>query len=190
VPKSVPNPIEQARHQMLQVVDALKRDAQLIVHEGKWLGMLTFPWSYGVVFTRITRKQFDAAGLASAIEPHRVICSDEMLEECEPEAFQSRLWDMFPQLMRGTLSLPQIDRVRWNLFPEVRVAEQGTLFAASPFDDADEAATSWWPSASPCRAMACPRLLVTVLNADMERHLLTLRDAIDEVRLQSGGDGA
>ncbi|MDM0002509.1 3'-5' exonuclease [Variovorax sp. J22P240] len=141
VPKSVPNPIEQARHQTLQVVDALKRDAQLIVHEGKWQGMLTFPWSYGVVFTRITRKQFEAAGLASAIEPHRVICSDEMLEDVEPEAFQSRLWDMFPQLMRGTLSLPQIDRVRWNLFPEVRVAEQGLLFSSSPFDDADEAAS-------------------------------------------------
>ena len=31
--------------------------------------------------------------------------------------------------MRGALSLPQIDRVRWNLFPEVRVAVQGALFA-------------------------------------------------------------
>lgn len=58
-----------------------------------------------------------------------------MLEDVEPEALQSRLWDMFPQLMRGTLSLPQIDRVRWNLFPEVRVPEQGALF-----DDADEEA--------------------------------------------------
>jgi len=140
VPKNVPNPIEQARHQALQVVDALKRDAQLIVHEGKWQGMLTFPWSYGVVLTRITRKQFDTAGLGNAIEPHRVICSDEMLEDCEPEPFQRRLWEMFPRLMTGTLSLPQIDRVRWNLFPEVRVAEQGTLFAGSPFDDADDAA--------------------------------------------------
>jgi len=139
VPKSVPNPIEQARHQSLQVVDTLKRDAQLVQHEGKWQGMLTFPWSYGVVFTRITRKQFDAAGLSRAIEPNRVICSDEMLEDCESESFQMRLWEMFPQLMRGTLSLPQIDRVRWNLFPEVRVAEQGVLF--SSFDDADEAAT-------------------------------------------------
>ncbi|BEP45979.1 nuclease-related domain-containing DEAD/DEAH box helicase (plasmid) [Variovorax sp. V15] len=136
VAKSVPNPIEQARHQALQVVDTLKRDAQLIQHEGKWKGMLTFPWSYGVVLTRITRKQFEAAGLGSAIEPNRVVCSDEMLEDAEPEDFQSRLWDMFPVLMRGTLSLPQIDRVRWNLFPEVRVPEQGALF-----DDADDTAT-------------------------------------------------
>ncbi|MDP9606329.1 UNVERIFIED_ORG: hypothetical protein J2W38_006149 [Variovorax paradoxus] len=136
VPKNVPNPVEQARHQALQVADALKRDPQLIQHEGKWKGMLTFPWSYGVVFTRITRKQFEAAGLGSAIEPNRVVCSDEMLEDAEPEAFQGRLWDMFPVLMRGTLSLPQIDRVRWSLFPEVRVPQQGALF-----DDADERAT-------------------------------------------------
>lgn len=31
------------------------------------------------------------------------------------------------------------------------------------------------------------RGLVTVLNADMERHLRTLRGAIDEVRVKSGG---
>jgi len=57
VPKGVPNPIEQARHHAHQVVDALKRDAQLVQRDGKWQGMLTFPWSYGVVFTRITRRQ-------------------------------------------------------------------------------------------------------------------------------------
>lgn len=134
--KRVANPFEQARHYALQVVDALKRDAELVQHDGKWQGLLTFPWSCGVVLTRITRKQFDAAGLGRAIEPQRVICSDEMLEDVEPEALQSRLWDMFPQLMRGALSVPQIDRVRWNLFPEVRVAAQGLLF-----DDADPDST-------------------------------------------------
>jgi hypothetical protein len=34
-----------------------------------------------------------------------------------------------PDLMRGVLSLPQIDRVRWILFPEVRVNTQIGLFA-------------------------------------------------------------
>ena len=112
MPKRVPNPIEQARH------PALKRDAQLIVHEGKWQGMFTFPWSYGVVFTRITRKQFEAAGLGHAIEPHRVICSDEMVEECEPEPFQRRLWEMFPRLMSGTLAAPDRPRAPEPFFPE------------------------------------------------------------------------
>jgi hypothetical protein len=82
---------------------------------------LVFPWSYGVVLTHITRRQFEAAGLDQAIAPQRVMCSDEMTSSVDAEDFQSRLWGMFPTLMRGVLSLPQIDRVRWILFPEVRV---------------------------------------------------------------------
>ena len=42
---------------------------------------------------------------------------------------------MFPTLMRGVLSLPQIDRVRWILFPEIRVSTQTDLFQ----DDGSEA---------------------------------------------------
>ena len=128
IPKTVSNPAEQACQHAHHVVDALKRDAQLIHAEGKWQGMLTFPWSYGVVLTNITRKQFEAAELHRAIEEHRVVCSDEMTESVDPEALQSRFWGMFPVLMRGALSLPQIDRVRWTLFPEIRVQNQGLLF--------------------------------------------------------------
>lgn len=130
-PKSVFNPIEQARHYAHQVVDALSRDKQLVRAEGK----LAFPWSYGVVLTHITRKQFEAAELNLAIESHRVICADEMTSTVDAEDFQSRLWSMFPILMRGTLSLPQIDRVRWILFPEVRVSVQADLFGAEEDQD-------------------------------------------------------
>lgn len=135
LPKQVINPIEQARHYAHQVVDALARDPQLVQGAGAHRGALTFPWSYGVVFTRITRQQFDAAGLTQAIEANRVICADEMTEAIEPEDLQSRLWDMFPRLSRGLLTLPQIDRVRWILFPEVRIAAQPGLF-----DDTGDAA--------------------------------------------------
>lgn len=126
VPKNVPNPIEQARHYAHQVVDALSRDPRLTSGDGK----LAFPWSYGVVLAHITRRQFESAELQLAVEPHRVICSDEMTATVEAEEFQSRLWSMFPTLMRGVLTLPQIDRVRWILFPEVRVSTQIGLFPA------------------------------------------------------------
>ena len=132
VPKNVPNPIEQARHYAHQVVDALAKDSRLTNADGK----VAFPWSYGVVLTHITRRQFEAAELHFAIEPHRVICSDEMTATVEAEDFQRRLWTMFPTLMRGVLSLPQIDRVRWILFPEVRVNTQLGLFPAD--EDANE----------------------------------------------------
>ena len=124
-PKNVANPIEQARHYAHQVVDALSKDQRLTNADGK----LAFPWSYGVVLTHITRRQFEAAELHFAIEPHRVVCRDEMTATVEAEDFQSRLWAMFPTLMRGVLSIPQIDRVRWILFPEVRVNTQIGLFS-------------------------------------------------------------
>ena len=127
-PKHVINPLEQARQYAHQVVNALERDPQLVHGEGPHQAKLAFPWSYGVVFPNITRKQFQDAELHHAIEPHRVVCQDEMLESVEPEALQSRLWGMFPYLMRGVMSLPQLDRVRWIMFPQVRVQAQSSLF--------------------------------------------------------------
>jgi hypothetical protein len=110
------------------VVNALERDPQLVQATEPHAGKLAFPWSYGVVFTNITRKQFEAAELQHAIEPHRVLCQDEMLESVDPEDLQSRLWGMFPYGMRGVMSLPQMDRVRWIMFPQVRVQTTGDLF--------------------------------------------------------------
>jgi hypothetical protein len=126
--KAVMNPLAQARHCAIQVIDALQRDKQLVHAEGPHRGKLAFPWGYGVVFTRITRKQFDAAGLGDAIEPHLVICQDEMVEAVEPDAFQQRLWNMFPHAFRNVLSLPQLDRVRGIIFPEIRVPQHKGLF--------------------------------------------------------------
>jgi hypothetical protein len=132
--KVVINPLEQARHCAIQVVRALERDAQLIQGDGPHKGKLAFPWGHGVVFTNITRKQFTDAGLDQAIQPHYVICKDEMLESAEPEAFQRRLWQMFAHVFGGTISLPQLERVRWIMFPEVRVSAQTALFAEDKDD--------------------------------------------------------
>jgi hypothetical protein len=124
-PKTVINPLEQARQYAHQVVNALERDPQLVQADGAHAGKLAFPWSYGVVFTNITRKQFEAAELQHAIEPHRVLCQDEMLESVGAEDLQSRLWGMFPYMMRGVMSLPQMDRVRWIMFPAGARANHG-----------------------------------------------------------------
>ncbi|MDP2255728.1 MAG: 3'-5' exonuclease [Polaromonas sp.] len=130
--KTQPNPAEQARQYAHAVADALKRDPQLVHADGQHQGGLCFPWSYGVVFPNMTRKQFTEGQLDQVIEPHQVICSDEMLDKVDAEDLQSRLWGMFPFMMRGVMSLPQLDRVRWIMFPEMRVQTQGALF-----DDSD-----------------------------------------------------
>ncbi|WP_171832556.1 NERD domain-containing protein [Comamonas thiooxydans] len=133
-----PNPLTQARHGAIRVVNALEADPQLIHGEGPHQGKLAFPWGHGVVLTRITRKQFMTAGLDAAIPEHLVICQDEMLEDVDAEAFQQRLWDMFPHSFGRAITLPQLDRIRWILFPEVRVPQQQKLFGDDACQDEDE----------------------------------------------------
>ena len=131
-PKAIQSPFAQARHYAHTVLDALRADKRLVHPDGRRQGEVVFAWSYGVVLPNITRKQFTEAQLGQAIAAHRVICSDEMTDSVEPETFQSRLWEMFPYERYHTLTLPQIDRVRWILFPQVRIPEQASLF-----DEAD-----------------------------------------------------
>lgn len=127
--KHAANPLEQARQYAHAVVGALEKDPQLVFSSGRMQGKLLFPWAYGVVLANISRKQFESTDLSEVLESHRVICQDEMVESVEMEAFQKRLWDMFTVGGFGKLGLPQIDRVRWHMFPEIRLpAKQGGLF--------------------------------------------------------------
>lgn len=122
--KHVLSPLEQARQYAHAAVKVLEKDVQLTFSNGSQQGRLVFPWSYGVVLANISRKVFDASGLAEVLEPSRVICQDEMVESVEAEDFQARLWGMFTLRFRGVISLPQLDRVRWHLFPEIRLPVQ------------------------------------------------------------------
>lgn len=122
--KHVANPLEQARHYAHAVADSLKRDPQLIFSSGRMQGQLMFPWAYGLVLTNITRKAFDATDLGEVLTSTRVICQDEMTDSVDAEVFQQRLWNMFSVGGYGNLTLPQIDRIRWHLFPEIRVPER------------------------------------------------------------------
>jgi hypothetical protein len=126
--KETLQPLTQARHYAHVLKGVLERDGALLApvghpHQGK----LAFPYGYGVVLTEITRRQFDSKNLGEIIPSHLVICKDEMTESADPEVFQKRLWDMFTVRFDCLLSMPQIDRIRWHLFPEIRIS-QGSLF--------------------------------------------------------------
>lgn len=127
--KRVANPMEQARQYAQAVVNVLETDSMLRDQSGR----LIFPWGYGIVLANITRKQFDSTNLREVLPPSRVICGDEMTESVEVEAFQERLWGMFTVSFRCVLTLPQVDRIRWHLFPEIRItATQGQLELSDP----------------------------------------------------------
>lgn len=133
-----PNPLEQARQYAHAVVNVLERDPQLVAASGRWQGKLLFPWTYGVILTRVTRKAFEETDLGEVIPEHRVICQDEMTESVDAEEFQELLWGMFTSGNWGILTLPQIDRIRWHLFPEIRLPKQEASLFDVLEDDSDE----------------------------------------------------
>ncbi|WP_039918686.1 3'-5' exonuclease [Cellvibrio mixtus] len=135
------NPIEQARQCAYQVVNKLKRDNALVQADGKHQGNLVCPYGYGVVFTNISRKQLLTAlgeDGESILPAHLVICQDEMMEKTDAEEFQQRLWNMFSFQFSQKLSLPQIDRIRAHLFPEIRIGSVNEDLFASPVDGDDK----------------------------------------------------
>jgi hypothetical protein len=129
--KQVLNPLEQARQYLYAVTNKLEKDPQLVWPSGSLKGKPFFPYGHGVVLANITRKQFDATDLGEVLAAHLVICQDEMTENVDEEEFQARFWQMFPIKFTMKLSLPQIDRIRWHLFPEVRIVTQHDLFEES-----------------------------------------------------------
>ncbi len=129
-----PHPLEQARAYTYRVVDMLTRDPSLRQADGPHRGKLVMPWGWGVVFTNISRRQIEQAipeaDRERILPDHLVIYKDEIVPSVDPEAFQEQLWGMFNYQFGGRLTLPQIDRIRWHLFPEIRIGEgvTGELF--------------------------------------------------------------
>lgn len=133
--KVVASPLEQARQYAHAVVNILAQDAALRQSAGSHEGRLTFPWTYCVAFTHMTRRQFDEAKLGAVLEGTRTLCQDEMPESISEEAFQAKLWRNLPFRIPQAMTQVQIDRIRWHLFPEIRIPKkQLNLFAE---DDGD-----------------------------------------------------
>jgi len=141
---TTPNPIEQVRQCAYQVINMLEADSQLVAQQGDYKGKLKFPYGYGAVFTHINQSQLNKAlgsdGM-SVLPDHLVLCKDEIPENIDPESFQQQLWNMFNVTFNQKLSLPEIDRIRWHLFPELRLAVQGDLFIEVDDEGEDKTAS-------------------------------------------------
>lgn len=120
------NPIEQVRQCAYQVITMLQSDSQLVAEDGDYKGKLKFPYGYGVVFTHINQSQLMSPEAMAVLPDHMVLCKDEIPDKGDPEAFQQQLWDMFNYTFNQKLSLPDIERIRWHLFPELRIESTQT----------------------------------------------------------------
>jgi hypothetical protein len=130
----VSNPLEQARSYAFDVVRTLQRDGQLLFPAGhRLMGKSILPFGYGAVFTNITRRQFDQTNLKEVFSENLCLFKDEMTESADAEEFRSRLWRMVYPRQGEPLSMPQFDRLRALLFPEIRIRQ-----IALPLDEPAE----------------------------------------------------
>lgn len=121
------NPLRQARDYTMELANLMSLDPMLVHGDGPFKGKLLFPYGWGAVFSGLAAK--DVAGLEfhRLFPEHQVLMRDDLDDSVDEAAFQSKLWGMFTVSYPHTLSLPQRDRIRWHLFPEIRVQQQASL---------------------------------------------------------------
>lgn len=133
------NPFEQVRRYMFDVVKAIQGDQDLVFgSEHAFRGKPIVPFGFGVVFTNITRRQFEQTDLPEVFAPTRCVFRDEMSETADPEQFRERLWSMVVHRIGAPLTMPQFDRLRALLFPEIRIQQLALALPepkAAPHED-------------------------------------------------------
>ncbi len=134
-----PHPLRQARDCTLELVDLMKRDPALVHAEGPFRGRLLFPYGWGVVFSALRRADVAGTDFDTLFPPQRTLLRDDLDEALPAEDVLRRLWGLFTVSYPHTLTLPQRDRVRWHLVPEVRLPAQGALDFDAPAGAAADA---------------------------------------------------
>ncbi|XXQ68652.1 3'-5' exonuclease [Neisseriaceae bacterium B1] len=134
------HPLQQARGYALNVVNTLIQDKRLVQQNGDYKGKLIFPYSYGVVFTHFSRPEIiqklgDYLAEFDNSTPLRYTLykNDIALTETQPSVLR-RLHAMFDKNFPCQLNQEQIDRIRWHLFPEIRI---NLPMQQSLFDEAE-----------------------------------------------------
>ncbi|SHH05583.1 Superfamily I DNA and RNA helicases [Tepidibacter thalassicus DSM 15285] len=117
------NPLKQARKYMFNIVDELKKDKKLKNNND----YLKFSYGHGVVFTRIAKKSFLNSPFVDTINKDCVLFQDElkMIEDNFDEIYlKQKLKSMIPvKYDFEPLNRNMIDRIRGNLFKEVKLSQ-------------------------------------------------------------------
>jgi hypothetical protein len=118
------HPLRQARDCMMELVDLMQADPALVHAGGAFAGRLLFPYGWGVVFSGVRRDEVQGSDWDEVFPAARTLLRDDLDPALDAAALQRRLWGMFTVHYPHTLTLPQRDRVRWHLFPDVRLSTQ------------------------------------------------------------------
>lgn len=126
-PKTTYHPLYQARGYAMELNNVLESDPALQQEQDPFKGKSRVPYGWGCVLSNIRHKQIESLDFAEVFPEAKTLLRDDLAEDVDPEVFEEMLWGMYAGWSAQPLTLPQRDRVRWHLFPEVRV-QQGTLF--------------------------------------------------------------
>lgn len=121
------NPLRQARDYAMELVDLMQSDPALVHADGPFRGRLLFPYGWGVVFSHLQRSELAGSDFHGVFPAHQVLLRDDLEEAVDAGDFHRRLWGLFTVHYPHVLTLPQRDRVRWHLFPELRMSTQPVL---------------------------------------------------------------
>lgn len=121
---TVTSPLKQARDYAFRIADQLKKDGDLL-HSGR----LKFPYGFGTVFTRLSRQDLKETGIEDVVTGERSLCREEV--DPDKDAFSTillrrKLQKMVPFSLDSPLTELDLARIRFHLFPEVRIHSQVT----------------------------------------------------------------
>ncbi|MDQ6995408.1 MAG: 3'-5' exonuclease [Mariprofundaceae bacterium] len=123
------HPLEQVRGCAHALINMLARDPKLQQTSEEHQGNFIMPYGFGVVFSKINRKQIVNAipteQRETLLPDHLMIYRDDIGSHAEAQAFQKQLWGMFHYQFHHALNPSQINRIRWHLFPEIRIDDAG-----------------------------------------------------------------
>lgn len=157
--KSCENPFNQARSYVLQIVDLLQSDPLLVQSSNSYKGKLAFPFSYAVVWSRIKSADFQLH-LPELFDANKALFWDNLNSSINAEVFRQQLQLLFPQYFNFQLSTEQIDRIRYHLFPEIRLPRK--QFPIKLVDNKDDQA--YLPALKPDG-----ETILTVMDLEQER---------------------
>ncbi|MGX5027593.1 3'-5' exonuclease [Enterobacter asburiae] len=119
------NPLEQVRQYTFNTIDSLKNDPLLRQQQGDYEGSFIMPYGYGVYLSNITRAQLEKSFTPEALEEilptSQVICKDELTEFMTREQISARLESLLKHRFVHHTTPQQFDRIRWHLYPDVRI---------------------------------------------------------------------
>jgi superfamily I DNA and RNA helicase len=118
--KKVEHPLRQARDYALHIADILNADQLLVRKNGTHQGRLSFPFGYGVVWTKIREEDFKRE-LFELYDPAQMLFRESLHQSITTEQLIDNLQRLFPQQFKFNLTPVQIDRIRYHIFPEVRL---------------------------------------------------------------------